>query len=300
MPEEKKYLVRQPSFYVSLVLIFGFVCLVMLFWPNIIPFKLFEFWHFDWDWSKFKDVPWFLLLAGPVLTVLVAVFTRKDRIENLRIRRQFGDGIETSILAGIFEEASFRWLLFYLAIVGFYLDNLFIGWLTSVGYINTIVSLPLFWLIVAVVVINILALIAMAILADDDLESCPVKALCLAAIAVTILLDVALVLVLLRWLYTAVAIPVVDWLTIGKLHFQLTSYSWWVGAAVISTNADFGKGHLSKGGCPGYVNSWAIGMLMFWVVFNFGLLPAMLIHALYDVFLHLIVYTDARIELATS
>jgi len=93
------------------------------------------------------------------------------------------------------------------------------------------------------------------------------------------------VIPLVNWLFHAVygylVIPLADLTTLHTLHPQLSG-NWVVAAALVSSNASFRNEHVWLGWF-GYLNSWFIGMVMFWLVFHQGLLIAMLVHALYDV-----------------
>lgn len=83
---------------------------------------------------------------------------------------------------------------------------------------------------------------------------------------------------LMQWIF----LPVADFFTLGKLHGLLFHPTGWaVGGAIIAANARFRNGHAYLGAL-GFVNSWFIGMYMFWLLFNYGLPAAMLVHFLYD------------------
>lgn len=87
---------------------------------------------------------------------------------------------------------------------------------------------------------------------------------------------------LLRWLYQYILCPIANFFTFGYLEtYLLNGYGWAVGAAVISSNGRFRNGHAYQGPL-GLVNSWFFGMYMHWVVFKYGIMPAMFIHFLYD------------------
>lgn len=92
------------------------------------------------------------------------------------------------------------------------------------------------------------------------------------------------VIPIVNWLvhafYGYLLIPLADLTTLHALHPQLSG-SWLVAAAMISSNASFRNEHVWLGWF-GYVNSWFIGMVMFWLVFHHGLVVAMLVHVLYD------------------
>jgi hypothetical protein len=87
---------------------------------------------------------------------------------------------------------------------------------------------------------------------------------------------------LLKWFYTTLLIPVANFCTFGALHpFLLGRGSWVMGAAIISVNADFRDGHKYLG-LIGWVNSWFLGMVMFYVMLNYNLQTAIAAHVLYD------------------
>jgi hypothetical protein len=96
---------------------------------------------------------------------------------------------------------------------------------------------------------------------------------------------------LVRWLYVQVLIPLANWATLGALSPQLLgSDSWVIGAAIVSANGDFRDGH-SGSGWSGFINSWFIGMVMFYLVFNYGLVTAIVAHVIYDI----LVFTAAAL-----
>ena len=99
---------------------------------------------------------------------------------------------------------------------------------------------------------------------------------------------------LLEWLYTNVLVPVANWATFGALsEFLFHPASWVVGAAIISANGFFRDGHKGNG-FIGWVNSWFIGMVLFYLMLNYGLWTAIVAHILYDV----VVFT--AVAIATS
>lgn len=87
---------------------------------------------------------------------------------------------------------------------------------------------------------------------------------------------------LIRWLYQYALCPIANWVTLGYLEsYLMNGYGWAIGAAVISSNGRFRNGHAYQGPL-GLVNSWFFGMYMHWVVFKYGILPAIFIHFFYD------------------
>ena len=90
---------------------------------------------------------------------------------------------------------------------------------------------------------------------------------------------------IIRWLYQYILCPFANLLTFGHLEpYLMKEYGWVIGAAVVSSNGRFSNAH-SYQGLLGLVNSWFFGMYMHWVVFKYGILPAMFIHFLYDFFI---------------
>lgn len=101
-----------------------------------------------------------------------------------------------------------------------------------------------------------------------------------------------------EWIYTNIMGPVADFATLYFLHDILfNGFGWAVGAAVISANGRFRDGHAYQG-FIGFVNSWFCGMFFFWIMFNHGLFASMIVHALYNLFIYLVIYIDSKIELA--
>lgn len=87
---------------------------------------------------------------------------------------------------------------------------------------------------------------------------------------------------LLAWLYTSFLIPVANFLTLGALSgYLLHSSTWAVGAAIITANSFFRDAHLEKGFIS-WVNSWYIGIVLFYLMLNYGLWTAIIAHFLYD------------------
>lgn len=96
---------------------------------------------------------------------------------------------------------------------------------------------------------------------------------------------------LVRWVNENIMIPVTDWVTFYTLHEQLVNHGeWYFGAAIISAAAAFRDAH--KGlGYLGWLNAWWIGLVMFFLTFNYGLPTAIAAHIIYDV----IVFTVAAL-----
>jgi len=78
--------------------------------------------------------------------------------------------------------------------------------------------------------------------------------------------------------------PIFDLITFHKLHDVIFHESGWaVGAAMIASNALFRDGHKYQG-FLGTTSAWVAGMYFFWLLFNHGLLSAIIIHAFCNFF----------------
>lgn len=89
---------------------------------------------------------------------------------------------------------------------------------------------------------------------------------------------------LVHWFFANLFIPVANWLTFGALAPQLLATNWVLGAAIVSAAGDFRDAHKYLG-LLGYINSWFMGMLLFWLMFRYGIFTAMVAHAIYDMIL---------------
>ncbi len=89
---------------------------------------------------------------------------------------------------------------------------------------------------------------------------------------------------LVSWFHVDILAPVANWATLGYLEPQLFDANWLIGGSIIYTNSIFRDGH-SYQGVLGYTNSWFMGMFFFWIMFNFGLWAAIVVHFAYDMWL---------------
>ncbi len=87
---------------------------------------------------------------------------------------------------------------------------------------------------------------------------------------------------LIKWLYVHWLVPLANWATFHALQPQLMGHhNWAFGAAIVSVTVAFRDEHKYLGPV-GWINSWFFGMVMFYLVFNYGLLTAIVAHAVYD------------------
>ncbi|MDQ5936079.1 MAG: hypothetical protein QG574_3415 [Cyanobacteriota bacterium erpe_2018_sw_21hr_WHONDRS-SW48-000092_B_bin.40] len=101
----------------------------------------------------------------------------------------------------------------------------------------------------------------------------------------------------LVWLlYSVILSPIADFFTFGLLHGQLSGTdTWFIAAALLMANSQFRNGHKYQG-LLGFVNSWFIGMYMFYLLFTFGLMAAIVVHLVYDLCIFAIEYFDRAHE----
>lgn len=101
---------------------------------------------------------------------------------------------------------------------------------------------------------------------------------------------------MVEWLFLHFFGPVANFFTMGYLAPYLFSHlGWMVGAAIISCNGKFRDGH-AYNGWLGLVISWFMGMYLFYLMFNYGLLAAMVSHFIYDLLIFVVLYIDSSIE----
>jgi hypothetical protein len=288
-------------------------------WIGAVPFPLFQYWFVKWDWSEFAKIPWMLLLLGPTLSLFFAITSKNTWMDNVEISDSFWANILTAVKAGIFEEILFRWLLFYMAMFTFALDQWLLDVLRGIPFINGVLSLHWILIVIIVVVGWFLGEIAVKIAVDRDFNRV-VRFFGWAVWIANKLLQIAVVIALLKWAYLSILFPIVNWVTLGHLENIIYGMVWMIPAAMISTNWRFGSGHLLNGvigglsrsqnksplftlvsvvfwGAFAVLHTWSLGMLFYWFMMHFGLPVAMAVHAAFDVVITMIVALDAELEL---
>lgn len=93
-----------------------------------------------------------------------------------------------------------------------------------------------------------------------------------------------------------IALPVANFFTAGLLRDTLMDpKSWIIASALLAANARFRDGHKYQG-LIGLINSWVIGMYMFWLLLTYGLVAAIVVHFVYDALIFSIQSVDRLIE----
>lgn len=99
-----------------------------------------------------------------------------------------------------------------------------------------------------------------------------------------------------EWIFTHISGPIANFFTLGLMgDIIFNKLGWFVGAAILSSNGQFKQGHEYQGWL-GAINSWFIGMFFFYLMFNYGLIAAIIVHFFYDLFIFGVHYVDAAIE----
>ena len=97
-------------------------------------------------------------------------------------------------------------------------------------------------------------------------------------------------------IYTHIVGPLANIVTFGKMeHILFHPAGWFVGSALLGANATFRDGHKYQG-FLGQMNSWFIGMFLFWMLFEYGIVACILVHFLYDLLIDVVCYIDRVIE----
>lgn len=100
---------------------------------------------------------------------------------------------------------------------------------------------------------------------------------------------------LVKWFFGTLFIPFVNFISFHSLDDQLHYGPWFFGAALVSAAADFRKAH-NHLGVLGSLNAWLLGLVLFYVMFHYGIMTAIVAHILYDivVFSMMAVAADTR------
>ena len=105
------------------------VALVEWIWPDVIPFTIFQFWRFDGTIEEVLKVSWPAFVWGSGVTTVFAIRKWNDPFAGWEEDLNLKLGLLSSTFAGVMEEISFRWLIFYNEIIGYKLINwLIFGW----------------------------------------------------------------------------------------------------------------------------------------------------------------------------
>jgi hypothetical protein len=98
-----------------------------------------------------------------------------------------------------------------------------------------------------------------------------------------------------EWLQLNFFGPIANFFTLGYLtEYLVKPENWAIGAGLLSANALFRDGHMYQG-ILGFLDIWFFGMLMFWVLFTYGLPVCILVHFLNNLMIYLMVIAGNRL-----
>jgi len=216
------------GYYIVLLIItlaiFGVALVFSPMWGGHLEFTLTDLWVRSSQPLEGIGAVWGVYVWGasvPLIFGIIMAISREPK--DYSSGEILGKGVWISLHAGLFEELSYRWLRFSIAMLVLPLLN----WL-AFGFLPGQMGL-------------------------------------------------------IHWFYEYFLGPAANFVTFGALHDYLFYPSTWVvGAAIVSANGKFGDAH-EKSGLFSRINAWFIGMVLFYVMFEYGLWTAILVHALYDI-----------------
>ena len=263
---------KERNFLVSSISAIIIILLVNAIWPEVIPISSTQVWTMRGTVMEWLTLSWPIFAWGGGFTFLAGLFRKMDYRERQRhAGHAFLGGLVISLWAGVVEEVCFRWLLFLSGIA----TTIFTNWLMS-GW----------------VVLGLIGLFAFGIGAASK-NGLIALFFGIAAPVLTYAMF-GLPPHIPEFVYTNLMGPLVNWVTFGTLHDTLYHPAGFaVGASLIAANAFFRDGHKYQG-IIGIVNSWCLGMFFFYLMLNYGLPAAILVHFLYDV----VVFSTSALVLA--
>lgn len=111
------------SFFIIILFSLVISGIAKIFWPDSIPFGMFEFWKINNPVLEVLKVSWPVFAWGVVISAFEIFNTRNNSEKYQHAGSLYGVGCLISICAGVFEEISFRWLIFYGGIVCYEIIN---------------------------------------------------------------------------------------------------------------------------------------------------------------------------------
>lgn len=277
---------KQRNFIVSALVGLLIIGVCNLFWPGFITIGFLDLWESKGTLGDWLFVAWPLFAWGVgfnvFMTAISAAYTASASSQR-RMARGFLErfmpsvepkgrevlfgGFIISLWAGVAEELAFRWLIFLSSFAGLAIANFIFGGL---------LGLLLFALM------GLLAGLAFGGQRGDP------GGKVIAGLVVGTVVGVGIYAIwglppgIPEWFHLNVWGPLADWTTFGKLRDHIfPATGWLAGGAMLAANAFFRDGHKYQG-LIGVVNSWFIGMFLFWLAFNHGLLAAIVVHFTYD------------------
>jgi hypothetical protein len=251
----------------------------------------------EWLWPNFYDYPYLYVsqnLIGDVLRFWPAFAWGGGVVLLAGIFTGFGSsfwdeeflqrGVVASVGAGVTEELWFRGVSVFYAIISLIIFN----WIVS----------AIGWVFVIVGVLAILMAIA-SFFFVPEMRSLAGFVLGILGIAAT----GSLVYGILHFnhdpvymVYQHLFYPIINFVTFGKMGSVLYGdHAAMLIMGMISTNFAFRDGHKYQG-LFGWTNSWFMGCVLMFATMTYGLVVAVIVHALYDIIIDLVLYVGRKIR----
>ena len=211
-------------------------------------------------WGGWESVGRFWPMFAWVGVIAAITTLPSSPIHASEKRLIFGYSIVISVLAGIWEELGYRWIFICYAMMSVIVAN----WVFGAG---------LGWLLAAV-----LTVVAIALVSQKKIIFA-VPAAIGAVLAAWFVQNANIV----YWFYENVLVVIIHFTTFYQMDSMLYSENdkiFLFGA--ILANTWFRDGHKYQG-LPGTINAWYCGMVFLYATVTYGLLTAIVVHALYDI-----------------
>ena len=233
--------------------------------------NFFNYPHWVWtlDWNNVtKFYPIFIWVS--VATFLFSFGSRNDSTAyDGKILRAETFGY---MLTGLWEELMFRWALIPYSMLVLVCMNWFWGF--GVGYV-----------VGAIMVIGAFGLIFGS---NKSLTNFVAGIILVAMAGVCFWYGSAVDPI--YFLFGEILIPIANWTTFGMMEPILTDRSAPLFLfGIFAANIAFRNGHKYLGPI-GFVNSWYIGMVMIYATVTYGILTAIVLHAVYDIIIAVLKY----------
>ena len=90
--------------------------------------------------------------------------------------------------------------------------------------------------------------------------------------------------------------PIANLFSLGLMHdLILNPKGWYLGFALLATNAFFRDGHKYLG-LAGFINAWFGGLVLFYAALTYGLPLAIVLHTSYNATVSIVLYVDSVLE----
>lgn len=228
----------------------------------------------EWIWPNFFNYPyaswnvagsdimrfWPLFLYSTLICGAVNLIAGNTLRSSEMDEKMLSYGIFTGVLAGIWEEIGYRCVFICMAMISVMVSN---------------------WMLGTVFVLVIAAFLTISALQQFRDEE-PLLGGIFAILAVAAVVLWTKFNDPVYWLMEHITFPILNFLSIGALAPILNGPDALFVMGAVAANAWFRDGHKYQGPV-GYFNSWFVGFVLLYAAFTYGLLVAIVVHALYNI-----------------